>query len=199
MKKVVLIAGWLILTLLFAKTALGKFTDSSDILTLSSSNDVDVRIVEKTFDYPCRGIYSHETLEEVSVINESLDNLAPGHEVFLSYKIVSGGSIDVMLEGVNITFDNSELSNFLTFDWSLTHYENDKPVNTISGSVCGSYASNESVVSSAEIPPIILRRSNSDNNYCILKITAILTDDESVLSSKSRSAVFRISPSFRQY
>lgn len=194
-KKAVIAVIVLILITLLANTAFGKEDSLSQNYT-ANTNLIDVKIVEKSKDCKCANQTSRIT-DAVSSIEENLCDLTPGSTTVLSYKIVNQGCIDVLLDGVYIAVDTNQLNDYINFKWTVTQYEDDKPVNTIVSDSTGKCLSKISSSGNLSSNNIVLRQSGAKGNYCMLELEITYSED-SPEQSQALEAVFTITPSFIQ-
>ena len=195
MKKIAIIVAVLIIAVFFANTAFAKFVDSSDNQGTAKSGSIDVKIVERSKDCGCTQESSSEVIDAVSSIKETLDKLKPGDKVVLSYKIVNNGCIDVLLEGINVTVDNSELISYLNLKWTLTQYTDGQMIKSTSNSSSGQSLQSAAGRSNVSFEDIVIN-SGSTKNYCIMELEITFDDIDHALSDTQ--TVFTITPSFIQ-
>ncbi|MEX1376315.1 MAG: hypothetical protein AB1Z23_02465 [Eubacteriales bacterium] len=196
MKKVAVVLIVVLSLLFLANTALAKYVDESDIV--AKSGFIDVKIVERTKDAGDGMEYSSQEIDAVSSIKETLSNMAPGDSALLSYKIVNDGSIDVLLEGVNVATDNTELGQHLVLKWTLTQYVDSVPVNTVSNKGTGQMLNSASGNTDVSFGGIVLDSDNKTDDYCLLELEISFEDDINALNSQVQETVFTITPWFTQ-
>lgn len=183
----------LVLITMLVNTAFGKSNASA--LYVSSVDNIDIRIMEST--YNCSTKHTKNTENAVSSINETISNITPGDKIALSYKIVNLGCIDVLLDGVDISIDNQNLDDYLTLKWTITHYKDSKPVNTISNCTNGQTLSDISSYMDVSQKNIIMKCDRADEDFCLLELY-ITFDENAALFQEVQQTVFTITPSFIQ-
>ena len=192
MKKVAVILIVIVALMFLANTALAKYVDASDVVAQSGS--MDVKIVERTNGTQ----YSSQQIDAVSSVKETISNMAPGESATLSYKIVNEGSIDVLLEGVNVSTDNEELSQHLVLKWKLTQYVDGVAVSTVSNKGAGQRLNGAAGNTDVTFGAIVLDSSDKTDDYCLLELEISFADDISALDIEVQETVFTITPWFTQ-
>jgi|GEM_PF-2583084 len=198
MKKVAVIVIGLLIALFLANTALAQYVDTSSNIVTAKSSSIDVKIVERTKDSGKEKEYSSDVIDAVSSINETLSNLAPGDEIVLSYKIVNNGSIDVLLDGVNVSVENQDLGEHLFLKWTITQYKDSQPVNSTSNSTNGEDLLSTSKTTDVSFVNIVLDSDNKTDDFCVLELNIGVSDNMGV-SNAAKETVFTVTPLFRQY
>ena len=140
-----------------------------------------------------------EIIDAVSSIDETLNNLAPGDDIALSYKIINNGSVDVLLEGIQISVDNQELSNCIVLNWTITQYKDSQQGNSTSNIVKNKSLIDSSGSSDVSFAQIVLDNNNKTNDYCLLEMQISFQDNGLTSTSISNQTVFTITPLFIQY
>jgi len=196
-KRIAIATTVLILATMLANTAFGKYLDSSSNTRAAITNSIDVQIVERTKSCNCSTKCTSEIIAAISTIEETLSDLAPGDTVVLGYKIINMGSIDVLLDGVNISVDNQQLKDYIDLKWSITQYKDNIQVNKISSCTNELSLSCASASTDVSLSEIILECDSPKNNYCLLELI-ITYDENSPQLNEVLGTVFTISPSFIQ-
>lgn len=195
-KKAAIAAAVLLLITLLVNTAFGKGEDLFNSRAAHTSN-IDVKIMERTKSCSCCAKHTSQIIDAAESVQENLDDIAPGDTVVLSYKIINSGCIDVLMDGVFITVDNSELNDYINLKWTVNQYHDDKPINTISSTTAGQSLSNISLSNSTSHNNIILEHDSSVGDYCLLELEINYNVNSPQLNEVSATA-FTITPSFIQ-
>lgn len=198
MKKITLIVVVLIITLFFANTAFAKLINSHSSAKTASVGLVDVKIVSKTSTFNSCPKKTVEFENPVSYVNEKIENIKPGDDVVLSYKIVNNGDIDVVLDGINITMHNDEFQNKLLLKWKLTQYVNSQPINSVASCSNALPLSEISTSVDTSSNDITIECSSADKDFCILCLTIFFDEKDTTTCEVPSETSFTISPSFRQ-
>ncbi len=195
MKKIIFIAIFFMSVLFAANTALGKYAEQASSAAAAGSSMIDVAIAE-------RPVYSTGHIknesESSSAVSKTLRNLSPGKIEVLSYVIINQGSVDVLLEGVNIVFDDNELCSCIVIDWTVYLYEGDRLVKAVSDRVYGANSYKNQCLAEVSFAQIFLDSDSRSDDYCLLEIEIYLDETTSSPSSEIRQSTFTITPVFVQ-
>ncbi|MBN2878325.1 MAG: hypothetical protein JXN65_01735 [Clostridia bacterium] len=196
MKKVIFIAAALILAMLLTNVALGRRV-GPDTNAYASSGSMDIEIVEREINYS-RGEYASGMDRAASTINETISNLAPGDTVTMVYKIVNYGSVDAQLDGLEITTDNEELSNNLSFNWTVTHYRGSESVNFVTNASENELLAFSGGQKDVSFADIVLPAGSKAEDYCLLEMVVTFEEGSGAASGIVQETQFSVTPLFIQ-
>ncbi len=194
MKKIIFIAIFLVSVLFTANIALAKYAEQGSNAAAAGTSMIDVAIAESS---ACSSLPKN-TNELSSAVSETLQNLSPGKREVLSYVITNQGSVDVLLEGVNIIFDDSELCSCIVIDWTVSLYEGERLAKSVSDKVYGAASYKNQCLAEVSFAQIFLDSDSSSDDYCLLEIEIYFDETTSSPSSEIRQSTFTITPVFVQ-
>lgn len=198
MKKIIIIVVALVFALFLANTALAQFVDASDVSATANSSSIDVQIVQRTQRSDIETVAYQELVDPVSMVEEMIENLAPGNEIVLSYKIVNSGAVDVVVTGVNVEIDKEELKKSIILKWTITKYVDSQAVESITNSANGETLDEISLSTYISNSNIELECNSSTDDYCTLELVIQLDDSDQILNDAVQETVFRVTPVFTQ-
>jgi len=196
MKKVIFIVAALILAMLLTNVALGRRI-APGTKAYASSGSMDIKIVEREIKYSS-GKYTSGMDSAASTINEAISNLAPGDSVTMVYKIVNYGSVDAQLDGIEITTDNEEFSNNLSFNWTVTHYSGSQSINFVSNASEHELLALSGGQKDVSFADIVLPGGSKAEDYCLLEMQVTFEEGSGVISDMVQETLFSVTPLFIQ-
>lgn len=198
MRKALIITIFILAALFLANTALGKYVGRQGDVAMAGSGQINVEIVEMTNSRECENNLISNVSDATSSVNETLENLAPGDDVTLSYKIINSGGADALLNGVNISVKNNELNDCFIFNWTITQYEDNIPVKSASDKIKGTALYQGQCLADVSFAQIVLDCDSKTNDYCMLEVNISFDDDVLSHTNISHETVFTITPLFIQ-
>jgi len=196
MKKVIFIAAALILAMLLTNVALGRRV-GPDTKAYASSGSMDIKIVEREIKYSF-GKYTSGMDSAATTVNETITNLAPGDSVTMVYKIVNYGSVDAQLDGIEITTDNEELSNNLSFTWTVTHYRGSESIDFVSNTSDYESLAFSGGHKDVSFKNIVLPGGSKAEDYCLLEMQVTFEESSGAASNTVQETLFSVTPLFIQ-